>query len=258
MDKQITISLVSNAGVLIQGGGYKILLDALWTESGDYSPPPACLLEQLFAGEPDSKWRNADILLFSHVHKDHFAPDVVIEYLRHNKVHSVWFEPQERVVDSTCLIQELYARQIEHVHFELDNCEWKTHVVSDDLTITNIRTSHMGIHAHEKHDALLLQIGGKNLLFVADAEFPETTFKQAVGDIQLDAVFLNPVHFYSRRALEFLVDELRAKMIVVYHIPFEGEGNSVFRRMVSKKLPTVAQRIPVRVLWNVGDGLDIG
>mgnify|MGYP003586378020 CR=1 FL=1 len=257
MSKGIQVSLVSNAGVLVEINETKMLIDALWEHSEAYSSPPEEIHEQMLYGTAGSKWRNADYLLFTHLHKDHFEQDVVIEYLQYNNVRSVYFDSRPAVAESDKLEQYLAERELVHGRFGLQCDSYKHWQLNEQLAVTAICTPHMGIHAHQDHVAIVLHGGGKHLLFVADAEFPLPIFKQALGGIRPDAVFLNPVHFYSKRALRFVVEELQVKKIVAYHIPFAGEGNSVFRRMISKKLDSVGTIIPVDILWNIGDCLEI-
>ena len=59
------ISRVSNAGVLLELDGAKILLDGFCTGRGPYLATPAHLRESLMASPPD-------MLAFTHEHPDHF------------------------------------------------------------------------------------------------------------------------------------------------------------------------------------------
>ena len=59
------ISRVSNAGVLLELDGVKILLDGFCTGHGPYLATPADLRERLFLDPPD-------MLAFTHEHPDHF------------------------------------------------------------------------------------------------------------------------------------------------------------------------------------------
>lgn len=256
-DKTIIVSLVSNAGLLLQLGSTKILLDAIWSQSAAYSSPPASIRTQWLSGNPHSQWCNADYIVFTHLHNDHFEETEVIDYLAANKVRAVWFEPQDKVTSTAKLSSYMREHAVEHHSFEAECGRYTKHKLNEQLAITGICTAHMGINAHESHNALLIDYLDKHILLVADAEFPEPIFKQALKGVQPDAVFLNPVHFYSRRVLQFVTQELGAKMLVVYHVPFAGEGNSVFRRMVSKKLPQISAQIPVNLLWNIGDSLEL-
>ena len=59
------ISRVSNAGVLLELDGVKLLLDGFCTGHGPYLATPADLRERLFLDPPD-------MLAFTHEHPDHF------------------------------------------------------------------------------------------------------------------------------------------------------------------------------------------
>ena len=59
------ISRVSNAGVLLELDGVRILLDGFCTGHGPYLATPAHIRESLMASPPD-------MLAFTHAHEDHF------------------------------------------------------------------------------------------------------------------------------------------------------------------------------------------
>lgn len=255
-EKIIKISLVSNAGLLLQIDTVKILLDAIWQQSAAYSSPPQEIQTQWLSGDRRKKWCNVDYIICTHLHNDHFEETAIIDYLKHNTVREVWFAPQDGYA-SDQLCNYLSTTQIRHRDISTESGQCRRFKINDQLTIAVIGTAHMGAHADESHNAILITYYDKNILLVADAEFPADTFKQVLGSVEPDAIFVNPVHFYSRRALKMITEELHAKKIVVYHTPFANEGNSVFRRMIDKKLPQVAEQIPIKLLWNKGDYLEV-
>ena len=67
------ISRVSNAGVLLELDGVKILLDGFCTGHGRYLATPADLRERLFLDPPD-------MLAFTHEHPDHFDAQAAEKY----------------------------------------------------------------------------------------------------------------------------------------------------------------------------------
>ena len=67
------ISRVSNAGVLLELDGVKILLDGFCTGHGSYLATPADLRERLFLDPPD-------MLAFTHEHPDHFDAQMAEQY----------------------------------------------------------------------------------------------------------------------------------------------------------------------------------
>ena len=67
------ISRVSNAGVLLELDGVKILLDGFCTGHGPYLATPAHIREGLLTNPPD-------MLAFTHDHSDHFDGETVDQY----------------------------------------------------------------------------------------------------------------------------------------------------------------------------------
>ena len=69
------ISRVSNAGVLLQMDGVKLLLDGFCTSVGPYLGIPPHIRESLMADPPD-------MLAFTHGHEDHFNAPMAEQYYK--------------------------------------------------------------------------------------------------------------------------------------------------------------------------------
>ena len=67
------ISRVSNAGVLLELDGVRILLDGFCTGHGPYLATPSAIRDQLLADPPD-------MLAFTHEHEDHFDAHAAENY----------------------------------------------------------------------------------------------------------------------------------------------------------------------------------
>lgn len=75
---------VSNAGVLLEIGGRKILIDGLCNaKSPFYVPTPAAIAAGLLSGEPP--FDGVDLLLYTHHHADHFDTDSTEAFLERRK-----------------------------------------------------------------------------------------------------------------------------------------------------------------------------
>ncbi|MCP4653821.1 MAG: MBL fold metallo-hydrolase, partial [bacterium] len=73
----------ANEGVLIETGGKKILVDALFREPNPaYAAPPKEVLEKLETAQPP--FDDVDLILATHNHGDHFDARSVVRHLRHN------------------------------------------------------------------------------------------------------------------------------------------------------------------------------
>jgi glyoxylase-like metal-dependent hydrolase (beta-lactamase superfamily II) len=66
---------------MIQAGGKKVLVDALFNDEFFLAPSPE-LLAQMTGGS--GPFADVDLLLVTHLHGDHFNPKMVAEFLRHH------------------------------------------------------------------------------------------------------------------------------------------------------------------------------
>ena len=92
----LSVTLIANAGVLIQCGKVRILLDAV-EDAGQYpfSSTPGKVLEEMFSQTGERPYRNADFLIFSHGHPDHFSGELAETYLAFNQVRRIVCGPAE-------------------------------------------------------------------------------------------------------------------------------------------------------------------
>ena len=89
-----TLTSAANAGVLIECGGTRLLLDGIRRAPfAPFLPTPPQILEQMLSGPETSRWRSVDFLLFSHLHPDHFDEEAVRDYLAGNRVREI-FAPE--------------------------------------------------------------------------------------------------------------------------------------------------------------------
>jgi L-ascorbate metabolism protein UlaG (beta-lactamase superfamily) len=78
-DNAPQITYVANEGFLIQAGGKKVLVDALFEGTKDYLAPSQELLTRMTEGS--GPFADVDILLVTHPHDDHFNPKLVVGFL---------------------------------------------------------------------------------------------------------------------------------------------------------------------------------
>ena len=96
MEKMLRVTLISNAGLLLEYDGITLLLDGIYGREGHpFSNLAPETWRKLTAGEPP--FEKVDYLLFSHAHPDHFSPEMTMEFLCRREVKGV-FLPQTRSV----------------------------------------------------------------------------------------------------------------------------------------------------------------
>lgn len=91
------VTYVANEGFLLEQGGRKVLVDALFDGAyGNLAPSPE-LLEQMTAGR--APFAGVDLLLVTHPHGDHFNPRLVAAHLRAS--------PRTRLIAHTQTVDQL-------------------------------------------------------------------------------------------------------------------------------------------------------
>lgn len=216
----LDISLVANAGVLIRGRGACLLVDGMHHEGGH----PFCMvgenaLECMRRGaEPFDR---LDYLLFTHEHPDHFTPELVLEHIRQRPVKGVFLpDGQGGSPNLALLLKELHERRIPHWPLGLEPGRTREIEVEEGVRVTAIGARHMGPQFKDvRNDCFLVSVGGMQLLFTGDADHVSAYFEDAVRNIPLDAVFVNPIFYYNPAGQAIINDLFCPREVVIYHMP---------------------------------------
>lgn len=226
MDKKVTVTLLANAGLLLQYDGYTILLDALQrSENAPFSPLSPTLWQELLCGK--GQFSKVDALLFSHLHPDHFCADMVVQYLQ---LHStpVIMMPQDL---ASAEIKEINTQVGTHL-ISLANDAPVRYVLTSEISVLAIPTRHLDkLYYSIPHFCYLLSFGEKNLLITADIDYTYETLSM-LDEILLDAAFVNPLFFSALRSNRFFKGNLNVEQICVYHIPFPSDDKLNFRASI--------------------------
>ena len=84
MDNNLHVTLIANAGVLIQYKGTTLLLDGIFGEKGhSFSNLKPEIWGRMLQWK--APFEKIDYLLFSHAHTDHFSAEMVKEFLLQRK-----------------------------------------------------------------------------------------------------------------------------------------------------------------------------
>lgn len=233
MEETLHVTLLANAGLLMEYRGTKLLIDGIYgPENHPFSNLPPRMWEEMKQGE--GIFRNVDCLLFTHAHPDHFSPQMTAEYLTHRTVKGV-FLPQTRSVRESALPRLLQDKGIPAAYLteETDHMGWK---VAPDITVRAFSTLHLDKKYHHVHHfCYLLSFGEKNVLICADVDYISEDFSR-IGRFPLHAAFVNPLFFSQLRRRRFFRGELKAEHICIYHVPFSGEDTMHVRPSLANEM----------------------
>lgn len=212
-DMEVRITLLANAGLLLQYKGSKILLDGIYCTQSPFSNLREDTWDALLKGE--GPFEQIDYLIFTHEHSDHFSPEMTRTYLMRQKVKGVFFpstnSPQQRDLCTYLAKQKIpfycLTRSDDHKWFPLN----------DQITVLPYFTRHVGkLFGSVPHCCYLISFGDKRFLFTADVDY---TWETLEGLPPLTAVFLNPLFLGALHTNKFFKGRLFAHTFCIYHIP---------------------------------------
>ena len=220
MNDTITVTLLANAGLLLQFGDCTILLDALQrSEDAPFSPLPRGLWEQILSGTPPFNKINA--LLFTHLHPDHFCGEMTAAYLKKHEVPLIMM-PDDMTAPGAEEAASAAGQRLVRLHGAVPVRAG----LPSGVSVLAFPTRHLDKRYREvPHYCYLLSSAAGNVLITADIDYTWETLTEA----PVDAAFVNPLFFAALRAGRFFKGQLNAKQLCVYHIPFAGDDKMKMR-----------------------------
>src|SRR5690554_2838714 len=89
LTKSIRITLIANAGVFIEYGRYRFLVDALHQEKDHpFSVVGVEKMKELIDGR--GPYKDVEYILYTHCHSDHFSRRHTEAYLKNNRIEALF------------------------------------------------------------------------------------------------------------------------------------------------------------------------
>ena len=230
----IEVRYIANEGVLISSRDKRVLVDGLHRRYGpEYAYLPDAEREKIEAAR--APFDKIDLVLVSHLHGDHFHPESVGLYLKHNT--KAVFASSPQVVDEVAGKFAEYATikgRATPIAYTLKSIQ--------PMKIAGIDVSFLGVgHGSGRHASIqnlghVISLGGKKLLHIGDADISDEIFD--AFDLEQEAIdiaFL-PSWFLTTKNGQALIDRhIKPKHIIAVHVgPSDAEE---IRREIKKVYP---------------------
>ena len=232
VDSEVQVTYLANEGFLLEAGEDSVLVDALFgNEMVDWChvPPPETLARSEIAQPP---FDGVDLVLVTHAHVDHFAPDRVLRHLKANPAAVLVVPPQAvGPLTEEPAWSDGYHDRIEVLDLELFESNQLT-IRGIELEVHRVRHCYYSEtdpatgetrNRHERVEQLVyaFDIGDLTVLHLGDsiiAENREYFEGPHFEPGEIDLVFMEG---WSPESLEILQAELAPKHIVFMHLPAE-------------------------------------
>ena len=213
-----TVTLSANAGVMLEYAGTKILVDIIHNDNvPTFSSVPLDLCRSIIS---DGAFSNADMLLISHDHPDHFSRTLVNDYLKNNK--STAAAAPFRFTERQFVFSGVSGK------FRMKN-----------FSMEYYKTPHekRKVYSDSKHYSFVLTINDKRFLFFNDMSIEPDYIELLVkNNVKADAAFVNFPWFTLKYGRKYLKEYLNADNIIIYHLPIPNEDEFGYNAALTKTL----------------------
>ncbi|MEL7647656.1 MAG: MBL fold metallo-hydrolase [Sedimentibacter sp.] len=236
--QNIKLTQIVNAGLLIEGNGKKILIDAIHCEkTHEWSTVTDELMDYMIYGS--GKFKDINFLLFTHCHKDHFNAEKTFEYIRNNKAEML-ITP--KLGDSDCKSSGL-LKELDTDYYQIGTVDM------DNLKISYLRTKHL---AHEKvgidHYVYIVEIDKKIILFLGDADFCKAELAQSIKDISADVLVAPFIVVNSTLGRKF-VENINPRILILNHLPGREDDSSRYRGLTDRNIEKFEHMLPETIIF---------
>jgi len=214
----VEVTYLANEGFLIQGGGHSILIDALFA-AGVAGYPAIPDRERTLMMQDAPPYNRVDLVLVTHVHSDHFAPEVAGQFLTQN-LSAMMVAPQQAV------------NEFERVFPGFNPIQTRVRAVSpqnetgDEVEIPDIglKAFHLK-HGDTENNAYLVTLGGRTIFHFGDAEGEPGAMAAMKLDAPVDIAFIPYWFAEEPDALAAVKQYLRPKQVIFMHFPERKPNN---------------------------------
>jgi len=225
----VSITFLANEGVMLSSGSKRVLIDALFLRYGpEYAMPADSTRAALERAR--APFDSVDLVLVTHRHGDHFHHAPVAAHLLANSRATLVTSTQ--VIDSlrghlpagSSLAPRLMARTTAPGA--------RRREVINGIQVELLGLPHVGMrHRGVEHLGYIVDLGGRRVLHVGDADFTEETVAPFRLDTARIDVALLPVWVVTsvegRRVIERWI---RPRQVVAFHVE-EGQPERVAREV---------------------------
>lgn len=249
-NRSAKITYIANEGFLVEAGSRKVLIDALFDDDtiDDSHVPGGETLAQMVNG--DEPFENVDLILVTHSHRDHFAPELVLRHLAANP-DTVLAAPSQAIEKLRATganleklggrVKELGLGLFESVELAVEGIRVRAHRLRhSEYLVTDEKTGQQyNRHEHVENLAYVIEMGDARLLHVGDAVLPlnrEYLESERFPEEKMNIVFLE-FFDWSSETRSILERRFEPDHVVFMHLPPQEEVIESLAGRLTERFP---------------------
>jgi L-ascorbate metabolism protein UlaG (beta-lactamase superfamily) len=220
--QSVTVTFVSNEGVLLSSRSGKVLIDALFRSYQDFVFPSDSLRGAMEAGR--APFDSVKLALATHWHGDHFEPRPVTAFLRANP--RATFLASQQVLDSLARYEPARSLPSHQLVPSTMAPGTRRRLTVNGITLDVLGISHgTGRHRSVQHLGYLVELDGVRILHLGDSWVEDDTFKPFRLDTSRVDVALVPSWLLRNAATrQVILREIRPRTIMAFHLGRDDEA----------------------------------
>jgi L-ascorbate metabolism protein UlaG (beta-lactamase superfamily) len=242
------VTYIANEGFIVEVGAQRIVIDGLFFDATiDFCDAPTPVMREQMENA-SGPFKNVDLLLFTHRHRDHFTAGVVVKHLLNNPRAIVVGPPQvitdlRRETGWTAALEEraketrldLFASSELEVHgitIRASRLRHGVYLITDEKT-----GEERNKHENVENLAYLVEISGAKFVHIGDAflrENSEFFDHEFFAKQKIDLVFMEG---WSDESLALLDEWMSPGEVVFMHLPADKERVDLIADYIHTKLP---------------------
>lgn len=216
---------IANAAVMVESGSTKILFDPIFdNDYGTYQLVAPATQTLMMAGQPP--FDGVDAVFVSHAHGDHFAADIMIEYLIANPAVQLiaptqaLTQMQEHAAWDDALITRIHAKAID-LNAIIDET---FDLGGTSVAVTRLRLPHAGGARHAKVENIVFRVSlaqDATVMHLGDADPAEDGLRaqsRVFNQTTTQTAFV-PFWFVGKANDAAVNELLNAEHLVGVHVP---------------------------------------
>ena len=218
----LSLTYIANMGVLIDSGGTKVLIDALFDKPNpEYRAPASETLEKIIKGE--APYDGVKLALVTHNHPDHFAPGVAIRFLE-SQPKAILLAPADAVAELRKAASDWTRLEPRVISLDLKVGEIKK-TAAAGLPLTAVRTLH-GRSESPMNLMYLFDLNGRSIFHEGDSPGKPETFKGfGLETASIDLAVLHYWFPFEPNIAKYLQEVFTPDHIALTHLPVKDEGS---------------------------------
>jgi len=204
----VRVTYITNAGFLITAGDQRILIDAI------YEGNPEGTLKPILNSQPP--FDGVDLILTTHVHYDHFDPELVLQYLQNNP--ETLFASTPRAVDAILALDNSLRPRLTAIELQAGESE---HLTLANIDVEVLHLAHGSTGAGILNLGYIITLGNVKLFHMGDMN-PDAV---SISDLQaytfpekqIDIAFVHYRLFSEKRFHAYITEGIQARYLIPMH-----------------------------------------